>query len=124
MFEDDRHDCYGDGCGSLPGDIGFYWEFALPGGGSTDNCMLVDVARMDVRVYDAFGDQLEFEVRDRPCSDQGAILTDFWPGDYVLELGATCRLGGVGYTGWFDLGVFEGPNEFGTLVLDSSGGCL
>jgi hypothetical protein len=124
VFEDGEHGCYAEDCGSLPGDIGFYWAFALPGGGSTDNCMQADVARMDVRVWDAWGEELEFEILDRPCTDQGALLTDFWPGDYTLELAATCRLGGEGFTGWFELQVFEGPNEFGTLVLDPSGGCL
>jgi hypothetical protein len=123
VFIDPGHDCYGDSCGTVPGDIGFYWSFELPEGGRTESCLQAGAARMDIRLYDQYGERLEFEVVDRPCGDQGAILTDFWPGSYVLQLAARCRDGGVGYVGWFDLWVGSGFNEFGTLTLEPRGGC-
>jgi hypothetical protein len=120
---DHDHDCYGDECGTQPGDIGFYWAFRLPET-VTDSCLQANVARMDVRLFDQYGEGLEFEVLDRPCGDQGAVLTEFWPGSYVLQLSARCRDGELGFEGWFDLSVGPGYNEFGTLTLDPLGGCL
>ncbi len=122
FIEDGRH-CTDAACGVASGELGFFWAFGLPGGGHTDDCLLADVARVDVRVYDDATGRLEFEALGRPCQEQGAWITDFWPGDYVLELRASCRLGGVGHEGWFDLRVWEGLNDFGVLVLEPVGGC-
>lgn len=115
-------DCIGDYCGSSTGDIEFFWAFELPDGSVTDECYLADVATMDVFIYDDFGD-LEFRALDRPCEDMGAIIDNFYPGGYELELVATCRTGRITHEGWWYLDVYEGTNDFGTLTLSYLGPC-
>ncbi|MBN2497815.1 MAG: hypothetical protein JXR96_24685 [Deltaproteobacteria bacterium] len=113
--------CIGD-CDPGIGDIAFYWNFELESGELTDSCTRADVARVDIEVFDSYGDS-EFAVYDTPCEGQGAILTDFLAGRYHLELVAHCRNGIISHEGWYDLRVDLGENDYGTLTLDYLRSC-
>jgi hypothetical protein len=107
------------------GDIQFYWDFRLPDGSTTDSCLWANVDRMDVQIFDEFGN-LEF-VTDPPtsCNDGGATITDFYPGTYQIGLMGICPSGATTYEGWWDVDVFaEQVNDFGVLTLDYQGACL
>jgi hypothetical protein len=45
----------------------------LGDGSLTDSCLRADVSRVDVRIYDEYGD-LEYAVLDRPCGDMGRLF--------------------------------------------------
>jgi hypothetical protein len=122
VVDHERVDCYGDYCDSEVGNIGFWWSFELPDGSVTDSCGLAEVARVDVRVYNDWGD-LEFASMDRPCGDLGLDLFDFVSGWYSLQLTGRCNRGVITHDGYYDLWVGGGQNEFGVLVLDYLGPC-
>lgn len=115
--------CTGDHCGTQIGNIGFWWSFELSDGDVADSCVVADVARVDVRVYDEWG-ELEYAVLDRPCGDLGLDLTNFYTGYYELQVTGRCNLGYVTHEGWFDFYLGPGDNELGVLVLDYLGPCL
>jgi len=115
--------CYGDGCTTTIGNFGFWWSFELQDGSLSDSCAVADVARIDVRVYDDWGD-LEYVVLDRPCNDLGLDLLDFYTGYYDLQLTGRCPLGRITHEGWYEVYVGPGPNELGVLSLDYLGPCL
>jgi len=115
--------CYGDYCGTEIGNFGFWWSFELDDGFVSDSCAVADVARIDVRVFDDYGD-LEYAVLDRPCGDLGLDLIDFYTGYYELQLTGICPSGAVTHEGWYEFYVGPGDNELGVLVLDYLGPCI
>ncbi len=122
FIEDHEEDCYDD-CGPGNGDIGFWWTFELADGSVTDDCFMADVARIDTRVYDEY-DNLEYTVADRPCEDQGLVMTNFDEGMYYLEMTAHCRSGITTHEGQYEIWVEPGNNEYGDLVLDYLRPCM
>jgi hypothetical protein len=114
--------CVGADCNLQPGEIRFYWGFELEDGSSTDWCNAADVTAVDLTIYDAWGD-VEFEAADRPCDDMGAIIDNFFPDDYDLQLVGICSTGEVTHEGYWTLAVDPGLNDYGTLVLDYLGPC-
>ena len=122
LFVDHDPDCVGDDC-YADGDIAFFWSFELADGGETSSCNLSGVARVDVEVFDEYG-YSEFAVYDLACDSEGAVLTDFLPGAYEIQLVAYCRTGEPTHEAWFDLWVDSGFNDYGVLMLDYLGPCL
>jgi hypothetical protein len=120
-----HHGCVGDQCGVTTGDIQFFWGFELAAGTTTDNCAVADVARIDLWIYNDLGN-LEYSTSpDRPCGDLGAVITDFWPGYYQIEIEGICPTGAVTHQGVFDIEVYEGQiNDYGTLTLDYLAPCI
>jgi len=114
--------CVGDACYEEPGEISFWWAFELYDGQTTDWCNVADVSRVDIVIYNSYGDP-EFEALDRPCGDMGAIIDNFWPGTYEMQLVGICPTGYVTHEGWWEFEVYSGRNELGELVLDYLGDC-
>ncbi|RME25328.1 MAG: hypothetical protein D6806_08020 [Deltaproteobacteria bacterium] len=114
--------CRGDLCWVDPGEITFYWAFELEDGSTTDWCDVADVARIDVTVYNDWG-EVEFQALDRPCGDTGAIIDNFIPGTYTLNLRGICPLGVLTHEGWWTADVYPGINELGVLTLEYVGAC-
>ena len=104
------------------GNLGFYWAFEQPDGSVTDSCRLAEVSSVDIRIYTAWG-ELEYAALRMPCSDLGAIITRFKTGDYQLELTALCPSGAITHEALYEVSVFSGENEFGSLVLDYLAPC-
>lgn len=123
ILVDDGHHCVGDLCGADLGDIEFYWSFEMWDGRVTDSCYDAEISRMDVYIYDAWGD-LEFRAEDRSCEDKGAIIDNFYPGTYELQLIAICRNGLITHEGFWEIEVYEDVNDFGVLTLPYLGDCL
>lgn len=115
-------ECYGD-CYPDYGTIGFYWDFELYDTSITDDCALADVARVDIRIYDEFG-QLEYSKLDCACGDAGYDLYDFYPGFYELQLTAYCPLRSVTHESTYEIEVYSGSNDFGSLTLDYLSECI
>jgi hypothetical protein len=115
--------CVGDLCGTDLGDIAFYWSFEMWDGYVTDSCYDSEVAFIDVIIYDAWGD-VEFEALNRPCGDLGAEIDNFYPGTYDLQLVAFCRSGMITHEGYWEMEIYEGYNDYGTLTLPYLGDCL
>jgi len=122
LIDHENPGCIGSNCNEYPGDIRFYWAFELADGSSTDWCNVADIARIDLVIYDDWGD-LEFEAYDLPCGDMGAIIDNFWPGTYELQLSGICSSGRITHEGWWEFDVYEGTNDYGTVVLDYVGRC-
>ena len=117
LIVDEDPDCIGDSCYAVDGDMAFYWDFELEDGSLTSSCATSEVARLDLEVFDEYGDS-EFAVYDVPCESEGAILTNFLPGTYEIQLVGTCRTGEVTHEAWYELWVDSGANDYGTLTLD------
>ena len=115
--------CIGDYCGTDLGDIAFYWSFEMGDGYVTDSCYDSEVAFVDVIIYDAWGD-VEFEALNRPCGDLGAEIDNFYPDTYELQLTAFCRSGTITNEGYWDMEIYEGYNDYGTLTLPYLSDCL
>lgn len=125
IIDGGHHGCVGAECGTSTGDIQFYWNFALPDGTVTDDCVLADVARISVSIYNDNGG-LEFTTEpDRPCGDTGATITAFYPGSYQIELEGYCDTGAMTYQGFFTVDVVgNATNDFGSLTLENQGQCI
>jgi hypothetical protein len=123
LIDNGHNDCYGDDCHVDSANFGFWWEFELGDGSLTDSCLRADVSRVDVRIYDEYGD-LEYAVLDRPCGDMGLDLFDFYPGWYEIQLKARCGSGAYTHESWYDLWADAGENDFGVLTLDYLGPCF
>lgn len=114
--------CVGELCYEDYGEIAFWWSFETWDGGVTDSCYDAEVALMDIIVYDARGNP-EFEALNRPCGDTGAIIDNFYPGNYELQLTAVCRTGMITHEGYWDMEVYAGRNDYGVLTLPYLGDC-
>lgn len=117
--------CIGDACGEEPADISFLWNFELSNGHTVDSCYMADVARIEIEIFDEWGN-LEFATApDRPCEDLGATITDFLPGNYELTIRGVCPSGAYTHEGFWNLEVYSGYlNDFGVLTLPYLGPCL
>jgi hypothetical protein len=115
--------CIGEFCDENYGEIAFWWSFEMRDGSVTDSCYDAEISEMDVIIYDELGD-LEFEALGRPCGDTGAIIDNFYPGTYELQLTAVCRTGMITHESYWDIEVYEGRNDFGVLILPYLGDCL
>ncbi len=108
----DGPDCDHEPCA----DIGFYWEFEY-GIGVTDDCILAGVARVEFTILDIY-DKVIY-TSNRPCSEEGAIITDFFYDTYQIFLEGIDPDGYVIYEGLYEVDVFEpGLNDFDYLTLD------
>lgn len=115
--------CVGDLCGADLGDIAFCWSFEQWDGSATDSCYDAEISRMDVYIYDAWGD-LEFRAEDRSCEDMCPLIDNFYPGTYELQLTAICRTGMITHEGYWEMEVYEDFNDYGVLTLPYLGDCL
>lgn len=122
IVDDDHHHCVGDDCYVDLGNIEFFWDFELGFSGEVGLCYESEVAAVDVYIYDEWGD-LEFRALDRPCEDTGAIIDNFYPGTYDIQLVGVCRSGAVTHEGWWTVDVYSGVNDFDYLTLSYLGPC-
>ncbi len=113
--------CLGGSCAVDPGEIWFYWSFEDAFGSVTDICTEAEVSRVGIYIYDDQG-YLEFDA-ERPCGDFGAIIDNFYPGNYEIQLIGLCRAGWITHESWYQIDIDPGINDFGTLVLDYQGPC-
>ena len=123
ILDHEHPGCVGESCYVGTGEIQFYWAFEEVDGSVTDWCNVADVARIDIVIYNGWGD-LEFEALDRPCEEMGAIIDQFLPDTYEMQLVGTCPTGRVTHEGWWEFDVYEGANDLGTLILDYLGACI
>jgi len=122
VVQHEHPSCVGSSCNLAPGSIAFYWSFALDDGSVSDWCDVAGVSWVDVYVYDAYGD-IEFQALNRPCGDTGAIIDNFTPGLYDLDLVGICPSGTITHEGWWTIDIGPGYNDLGVLVLDYLAPC-
>ena len=114
--------CRGDLCSAEPGEMRFYWAFELEDGSASDWCDVAKVARIDIAIYNDWG-EVEFMALDRPCGDAGAVIDNFLPGTYTINLRGVCQTATLTHEGWWTVDVHPGINDYGVLVLDYLGPC-
>jgi hypothetical protein len=125
ILVDEHHHpaCVGEGCVVSTGEMLFYWAFELADGTVTDQCDVAEIAKVDITIYNGFGD-LEFSAIDNPCGDLGAIIDNFLLDTYTIELQAMCTTGRFTHSGQWTVDLYEGSNDFGTLTLGYDSACL
>jgi hypothetical protein len=123
IVDHERPHCIGDLCGEDLGDIEFYWSFEMWDDSVTNSCADAEISRMDVYIFDSWGD-LEFRAQDRPCEEMGAIIDNFYPGTYELQLTGICRTGLITHEGYWDIDIYSGTNDYDELVLPYLSDCL
>jgi hypothetical protein len=110
-------ECFDGDCQTAYGSIGFYWDFELYDTSLSSDCVLADVARVDIRIYNEYGN-IEYSKQDCPCVDAGYDLHDFYPGVYEIQLTAYNPLRYLTHESRYEIEVYEGANDFGTLTLN------
>ena len=118
ILVDEHHHpgCVGEECITSTGDMLFYWAFELVDGTVTDQCDLAEISKVDIYIYNGYGD-LEFSAIDNPCGDLGAIIYNFLPDVFTIDLQAVCTTGRFTHSGQWTVDLYEGSNDYGILTL-------
>jgi hypothetical protein len=95
------------------GNIGFTWSFD-----GQQSCKIAGVSQMQIIVIDSSGG-VEFN-ETRPCSDQGATITNFARGNYDLILYGLDVAGTRLFTADTKIAVQSGDNNYGNINLSPS----